>query len=395
MGDALARLRELPDASAHVLVTSPPYWNLRDYSVAGQLGREATPQEYVAAMVEVFREARRVLRPDATAWINLGDSYVTRWGSRRPDNQRGHGSQERERTGGVPYGLKEKDLLGMPWRVALALQADGWWLRADNVWHKTNPQPEAAEDRPTRDHEYVFLLSAAQDYFYDPEAVREPTTGTAHTRGKGTHRKSAAAGSGVKQNVSFSAAVRGLVAKRNMRTVWSFQTMPNSEAHFATYPVELPLRCILAGTSEVGCCRLCGAPYARLVDKARTLDGEVAELPPRKNQDRGSPDTATGVGHWRTGTATATTGWEATCRCPLGPPVPCTVLDCFGGLMTTGEAALKLGRNFVGVELNPEYAALGERRLLQVAGAHPEHVPAATLASTPPRPVQLALTDRR
>ncbi len=408
VGDALARLRELPDASAHALITSPPYWALRDYGVSGQLGLEATPAEYVDALVEVFREARRVLRPDGTAWVNLGDSYA-QGGRGSPgaeastlgglSGQRASFGAQRARGDSArkpPPDSKPKDLLGMPWRVAFALQDDGWWIRNDCVWHKPNPQPEAVEDRPTRDHEYVFMLSQREHYFADMEAVRQPVTGNAHVRGAGTHKKSAVAGSGIRQNASFSAAVRGLVERRNLRTVWTIQTQPSQEEHFAGFPVALPELCIRMATSEWGCCRRCGAPVARRLEKVRCVDGVPApDLPAARTTSKEAPSGKQGVGHWRISTDRQTVGVDLGCTCFAGPPVPCTVLDCFGGLMTTGVAALKLGRNFVGVELNPEYAALGERRLVQFGAAHPEQpaVPAAAKGSS--RPVQLSLTDQR
>lgn len=364
IGDAREKLRELPDASVHTIATSPPYWRLRDYGVRGQLGREATPEEYVHSMVEVMREARRVLRPDGTCWLNLGDSYVTRWGSNFEDSRRGRGVEERVRSGPVPPGLKEKDLVGIPWRVALALQADGWWLRTDIIWNKTNAQPDGATDRPTRSHEYVFLFTKNAEYFYDQEAVREPAVSYGRQRSArvqppkvralqedGTH------GRGGDLSINYERK------QRNLRTVWSIATQPSREAHFAAYPLSLVRPCILAGTSEVGCCRLCGAPLARLVEKVRTVDGKPVELPPMKDQDRESPDTAQGVGHYRIATITTTVGWKATCRCPLGPPVPCTVLDLFAGTSTTGVVALELGRNYIGIEVNGKFVAISERRL--------------------------------
>jgi DNA modification methylase len=375
VGDAREKLRALPEASAHCLVTSPPYWSLRDYGVAGQLGLEDTPEEYVTALVEVFREAARVLRPDGTAWVNLGDCYSAGGRGGEQKGLTGTGVNEsaaalesmgrsKWRAGGLP----PKNLLGLPWRVAFALQADGWYLRQECIWHKTNPQPEAVEDRPTRDHEQVFLLTRREHYFYDTDAVRQAVTGNAHTRGRGLNRKARSADSGARQNASWSAAVTGLVESRNLRSVWTFPTQPNPEAHFAAFPEDLPRRCTLAGTSERGCCSACGVQVVRVVAKRRTVNGEPLTGPAR-NKDRAEPSYnpgRAGRGHALIVTYRETVEWRPGCSCGA-PTVPCTVLDPFAGTSTTGVAALKLGRSYVGVELNPEYAAISRRRLARVA----------------------------
>lgn len=195
-GDCLDRLRELPDESVHCCVTSPPYWGLRDYGCAGQIGLEKTPQEYVAKMVEVFSEVRRVLRDDGTCWVNLGDCYATgagrvgacpgggergaKWAGYRGDRDKdpkatGIGPMTQPNRMPLP-GLKPKDLVGIPWRVAFALQADGWYLRSDIIWHKPSPMPESVTDRPTKSHEYIFMLSKSERYAYDAEAIKEPGT---------------------------------------------------------------------------------------------------------------------------------------------------------------------------------------------------------------------------
>ena len=227
---AVDGLASFKDGSVHCCVTSPPYWGLRDYGVDGQIGLEATVEEYVAKLVDVFRAVRRVLRDDGTLWLNLGDTYMGgRNGgmgeksqitsSRNHDAARAAWKASGGRTHRRNPGLKPKDLVGVPWRVALALQADGWWLRSDIIWHKPNAMPESARDRPTLVHEYVFLLSKSARYHYDADAIREPVSGGAHPRGGGVNPKAAQNNPGSKQNSSFSSAVRGLVETRNKSSV--------------------------------------------------------------------------------------------------------------------------------------------------------------------------------
>ena len=227
-GDCRDVLRTLPDASVQTVVTSPPYYGLRDYGVAGQLGLEATPDAYIATMVAVFREVRRVLRDDGTVWCNLGDSY-----NGYMANQRGTGLETKRQqarayiepgAGLRTSTAKNKDLLLMPARVALALQADGWWLRSDIIWAKPNPMPESCRDRPTSAHEHVFLLSKRSRYYYDAEAIREEGEGYGRGTGPGAYRG------------------------RSCRNVWTIATHPYSAAHFATFPPTLAERCIRAGS---------------------------------------------------------------------------------------------------------------------------------------------------
>jgi DNA modification methylase len=281
-------------------------------------------------MVEVFREVRRVLRDDGTLWVNLGDSYMATKNCVNPPQSVADGSMR-----GMPSfiapnrkdqdGLKSKDLVGIPWRVALALQADGWWLRQDIIWNKPNPMPESVRDRCTKSHEYIFLLAKSNLYYFDHEAIKEKSvTGDTRTpygsdgawamdgrdkweEGKGQQRPNADG------------------ARRNRRSVWTINTKPYAGAHFATFPEKLVEPMVLAGSSEVGCCPSCGAPWGR---------------------------------------AGSTVEWEPTCKCPEHKPVPCLVLDPFTGSGTTGAVSLRLGRNFVGCELNPEYAKLAESRIL-------------------------------
>jgi len=250
-GDALTVLRTLPDESAQCCVTSPPYWGLRDYGVNGQIGREDSPDDFVDALVSVFRELRRVLRADGVLWMNLGDTYAndTKWGGATSGKHASalHGATGVGR-GKKVTGLPAKSLMMMPARAAIAMQADGWTLRSDVIWHKSNPMPEAVTDRPTLAHEHVFMFARSDRYFYNADAIKEPASGTAHARGSGVTPKSAEPGSGIKANSSFHAAVNELVSERNARTVWTFQTESFDGAHFATFPQELARRCIVASS---------------------------------------------------------------------------------------------------------------------------------------------------
>lgn len=375
-GEALERLKQMPSDSVHCVVTSPPYWSLRDYRAKGQIGLEKTPDEYVARLVGLFAEVRRVLRPDGTLWLNMGDCYAqggrgkvgdksTLIGARWCHNEAREAMDARgESYRRPPPGLKPKDLIGLPWMLAFALRADGWYLRADIIWSKNNAMPEPVLDRPTKAHEYLFLLSKSETYFYDAAAIHEAVTGGSHPRGAGVNPK-ATANAG-RQNESYSAAVRGLVTTRNKRSVWTVNSAPYPDAHFATYPEDLVVPCLKAGTSQRGCCEECSAPIVRQVDRTRMLDGEPApDLGAFRNTSKGEPSSATGVSHSRVATEVRTTGWAPSCIHEVGGAkvVPCTVLDPFSGSGTTGAVALKLGRSYVGLELNPEYVEMSRRRL--------------------------------
>ena len=296
IGDCLAILPTLPGASVQCCVTSPPYWGLRDYGTAqweggdeecdhkrfnayssglqgskestynskfeklicgkcgarridAQLGLESTPEEYVANMVHVFREVWRLLKEDGTCWINIGDSYASNpaSGGQQSDLMTG-GEHKRTPHNGYqrPAGLKPKDLCGIPWRLAFALQADGWYLRSDIIWHKPNPMPESVTDRPTKSHEYVFLLTKQERYFYDAEAIREPCGNDTHSRGNGTSPKhDGIFDPNVKNALNFQ---RYQPDNRNKRSVWTVATQPYKESHFATFPEDLIKPCIMAGS---------------------------------------------------------------------------------------------------------------------------------------------------
>lgn len=248
LGDCRARLAEIPDASVHCCVTSPPYFGLRDYGHAGQIGLEATPADFVAEMVEVFREVRRVLRDDGTLWLNLGDSYNAQPGQRKVTDQPGAKQATSAGSIGAPSrsveSLKPKDLIGIPWRVAFALQADGWYLRQDIIWSKPNPMPESVNDRCTKAHEYVFLLSKSARYHFDAAAIAEVGGGGGRFNGSPTYA------AGDRQDAGRRDESQ--VDTRNKRSVWHVATQGYTGAHFATYPPELIEPCILAGCPKGG-----------------------------------------------------------------------------------------------------------------------------------------------
>ena len=264
-GDALTVLRTLPDASVECCVTSPPYFGLRDYGVAGQMGLEPTPQEYVDGMVAVFREVRRVLRGDGTLWLNLGDSYAstqtnnggysnksTLKGFSNP-NTKGRQAHKNTNPRKTIHGLKPKDLIGIPWRVAFALQADGWYLRQDIIWHKPNPMPESVTDRCTKSHEYVFLLSKSARYWYDAKAVSEaanPACASRYDSAFGGKKTDAIQATGFGN--TRPTGQRAFTGLANRRDVWTIPTQPCKLAHFAVMPLALATPCILAGCPEGG-----------------------------------------------------------------------------------------------------------------------------------------------
>jgi len=329
--DVIEGLKMLPDAYVQCVVTSPPYYGLRDYGHENQIGLEATPDEYIAKLVDVFREVRRVLRDDGTVWLNIGDSYANGGGA----------------------DIKPKDLIGIPWTLAFALRADGWYLRQDIIWHKPNPMPESVTDRCTKAHEYIFLLSKSQKYYYDSEAVKE----------KGIYPEGTKAAKGsIERSSTYKVNSRPPEYKiydgvRNKRSVWSINTHSYKEAHFATFPEALVEPCIKAGTSEYGCCAACGAPMVR----------KVHRKPPGKHdseyQTVASGRGATGDRSKHAEPSEVTTiGWQPSCTCDVDT-IPCTVLDPFSGSGTVAKVARDLGRSSVGIELNTEYVTLQKKRL--------------------------------
>jgi len=313
LGDALERLHEMDSEIFHCCVTSPPYYNLRDYGTPGQIGMEETPERYIENLVQVFRGVRRVLRPDGTLWINIGDSYATSSGPQPPTNTRNSQGHTKKR---VPEGYKRKDLIGIPWMLAFALRADGWYLRQDIIWQKPNAMPESVRDRCTKSHEYIFLLSKSPHYYFDAAAISEPIAGSSTKRylqnieaqkgsdrqpGKTNGKMKAAlprfggekyGPDGSEESRTNSGKVYVPTLRRNKRDVWAISTGGFKGAHFAVFPERLVEPCILAGCPEGG-----------------------------------------------------------------------TVLDPFTGSGTTGVVAKRLRRNFVGVEINPEYWKMATDRI--------------------------------
>ncbi len=294
LGDALEQLRKLGPESVHTCVTSPPYYNLRDYGAAGQIGMEETPEEYIAKLVDVFREVRRVLRQDGTLWVNIGDSYAhdKKWGGasggKHAKALHGNTGIGRRKT---HTGLKEKDLIGIPWLLAFALRADGWYLRQDIIWNKTRCLPESVRDRCTKSHEYIFLLSKSDHYYFDAAAIREPTAESTKVRlAQNISQQAGSTRQPGKTNGPIKAA--GNSQFRNKRDVWTLSTGNFCGAHFAVFPEKLVEPCILAGCPEGG-----------------------------------------------------------------------IVLDPFAGSGTAGVVAKRLGRNFIGVEINSEYRAMAQERI--------------------------------
>ncbi|WP_127158453.1 DNA methyltransferase [Xanthomonas arboricola] len=326
VGDCLSILPTLADASVQTCITSPPYYGLRDYGMAGQIGLEETPAAYVARLVAVFEEVRRVLRDDGTLWLNLGDSYAGSWGAEGRTTSHGNSAYNAsqmqrksitnhpKRSRRVPASdelLKPKDLIGIPWRVAFALQEAGWYLRQDIIWSKPNPMPESVSDRCTKAHEYLFLLSKSPRYYFDQGAIREQATGSViKADGTRSRRDSFARAGAVAEHVlpgqqsAQHRDARGLdafdVDTRNKRSVWTVATKPFREAHFATFPEQLIEPCVLAGAPAGG-----------------------------------------------------------------------VVLDPFMGAGTTAVVAERLGRRWLGIELNPEYADIAQQRLRGISAGLP------------------------
>ena len=384
VGDALAVLREMPADTVHCSVTSPPYFGLRDYGVDGQIGLEETPAVFVARLVEVFREVRRVLHPSGVAWVNMGDSYAAAGGCHagRADNQQGVGQRRTHAAGAgdkgkrsAPSGLKPKDLIGIPWMLAFALRDDGWYLRQEIIWHKPAPMPESVTDRCTKAHEQVFLLAKSERYFYDAEAVKERSISAGECRGGG--KKYSSGEMMINGQISHNLNSYGETpALANRRSVWTVASEPFPGSHFATFPSELIRPMIRAGSSERGCCPACLAPWKRVVEREKMKRHRPNDITKRD----GTNGTGNHCGNTVDGVSVTTRGWQPTCECDASDPVPCTILDPFGGSGTTGMVARQEGRACVMIELNPGYAAMHRARVMQVKAMADEDAPLLAMA---------------
>lgn len=297
-GNCLTILPKIPSKSVHAAVTSPPYWKLRDYQVDGQLGQEKTVEEYITNLMTIFDEVHRVLRDDGTFWLNIGDTFV------------------------------DKQLVGVPWMVAFEMKKRGWLLRSDNIWAKPNPMTRAVPDNTLQAHEYLFLFSKSKGYFFDAEAIKEPSEGNP--------------------------------SGRYRRSVWTVSVARYKGAHFAVFPKKLITPCVLASTSEKGCCPECGAQMARIVEKTRK-----ATRPAKHNKK--DPTKKANRDNHRHISITKTVGWRPTCGHQFeGKEVRPVVMDMFSGAGTAGIVVTQQGRNYFGIELNKEFADLSRRDLAKV-----------------------------
>jgi DNA modification methylase len=339
----------------------------------GELGSEPSPELYVEHLVAIFRELHRVLRRDGTVWLNIADSYARKGGKGGGGNrQLMHMEGKQFTMGRLPRGskLKSKDLCLIPARLAIALQEDGWYVRQVIIWHKLNCLPESVTDRCTTNHEYILLLSKAPRYYFDVEAIKEPSSENTHSRGPQYRDlpKTVEDGQQIRNNKSFAKAIFGQVKWRNKRSVWSIATQPYRKAHFATFPPKLPLPCILAGTSARGCCGRCGRPWVRVLKKTgRRVQhqhgpGKAQKILVSQEQHGATSSLTTGfTQEW------VTVGWRQGCKCENVSVIPCLVLDPFNGAGTTGVVARRLHRRYLGIEVGSQYVAQSEQRIVEDA----------------------------
>jgi DNA modification methylase len=379
-GDALTELRRLPSDSVHCCVTSPPYWGLRDYGIDGQIGLEPTLDGFLDRLVSVFDEVRRVLHPSGVCFVNMGDSYAgggnyrgcdeSTLSDKQRSNHGAHGQLAIGRTGVLPPTvaivkdgtLKAKNRCLIPFRLALTLQASGWWVRDVIAWTKPAPMPESVTDRCTQSWEPILMLTKSARYFWDAEAVREPLSDATAQRDKTPRGRSQNGGGSMESISGYDYSRDGLgdmqsnPAGRNLRNVWSIGPEDKPKGHYATFPSELPRKCILAATSARGVCQGCGEPWVRQVEKT---------MPPLRSVNGTGPHGEHGLlggARFDDPIQTRTVGWQRGCECGAGEPVSATVLDIFAGTGTTCAVALDLGRSAIGIELNPDYVKLAECR---------------------------------
>lgn len=406
-GDCLASLHSMPSKSVHCIVTSPPYFGLRDYGVGGQIGLETTLAEHIRILVEVFEECRRVLRDDGTLWLNYGDAYASSVNGRSAKDTKASGKDDRAfRDKPIDTtkasGLKPKDLMGLPWRVAFALQDAGWYLRSDIIWKKPNPMPESTQDRPTRAHEYVFLFTKRQRYFYDAIAIATPVKPSTRNRleqNVSEQDGSARANGGVRSERPMKAV--GSLKLANARDVWDIGTEPFGAefctscrtyfdgaekslirkekvgektirhcpcgstdtwlSHFATFPTELARRCIAAG-SPTQCCAECAAPYKPIKTKASGGTIGRGEHDHSGDLTGGRSQAKKGQAAWDSYVPPQVVGHAPSCNCNA-QSAPSIILDPFGGSGTVSVVSTSLGRRSILCELNPDYVELAENRI--------------------------------
>ena len=423
-GDCREVLKGLADESVHCVVTSPPYYGLRDYGTAkweggdaecdhrhqqggegatsakqntspgtqsiqyrdtcprcgarridNQIGLEPTPAEYIASLVAVFAEVKRVLHPTGVVFLNLGDSYATSqagnttWGDGVGSNKHYQDGKIALTKRSIPAGLKPKDLMMIPARVAIALQDDGWWLRSEIVWAKKAPMPESVTDRCTRSHEMVYMLTKRASYYADMVAVQEDAVrpGDIQTFGGRKARESEIPSTDPRYRNGSEQWGRtiesGANGTRNCRDVWTLGPEPFRGAHFATFPTELARRCIAMGTSERGACPKCGAPWERAIERETGTPVSFNGSTFTHGKTHAAQASRAAVGQGERTTSLRTTGWRPTCDCNAGDPIPCTVLDPFAGSGTVGLVCDRLGRDAILIDLNPEYSEMQRARV--------------------------------
>lgn len=377
VADVMEGLAAIPSGSVHCVVTSPPYWGLRDYGYEGQIGMEPTPELFVASLNRVFLEVRRTMRDDGLLFVNLGDSYATGAGSaKNPGTAANASAFPNCQPNRMSFGLSAGNMVGAPWKFAFAMQEAGWTLRSEIIWAKPSPMPESVSGvrfkdgvlsrgswRPTKSHESIFMFAKTSRYFADGDTSKEAATaganGSRFDKGKSADHGNVQPGPRISDNAET----------RNLRSVWRISSESYREAHFATFPTEIPRRCISAATSRGGCCSKCGSQLAPIVETERraTRPGHNSKVN-RVSRHIESPyqDHAGSIcgnrDPQRHTTIVNVSGYLPTCECNEGRSRP-IVLDPFGGSMTTGQVAINMGCDFIGCEANPEYADLGVKRL--------------------------------
>lgn len=424
--DCRESLRRLPDQSIHTVCTSPPYWGLRNYcndpsiwcgdrdcdhdwsdtipdsnkggsgtptdknnrgegygrgeprgqyctkcdAWLGQLGLEPSPDEFVSHLVEIFSDVKRVLRDDGTLWLNLGDSYANpgiqsfALSSTGERIKAGKKDTMNSALRAISDGIKYKDLVGIPWAVAFALRADGWYLRSDIIWAKANCMPESVQDRPTRSHEYVFLLTKSEKYYYDVDAIREPHQDDSQARmlrGRSKKHKLVDGPGHQSLNTNDGLANGCHPNGRNKRTVWQVNSQSYHGSHFAVWPLKLVEPMILAGTGDKGCCATCGTAYKRVVNREGTESIKQSYKGEKSDHWKGLQSIGRNGGF--VGGFSDTKGWEPGCECGDQSTKRCVVLDPFSGSATTGKVANDHGRDYIGMDASTEYLDLAIARL--------------------------------